>query len=85
MLVEVVKQLLIVSELSVPLAHIRVPKVVAERNEKNRRTKETRFLTILIQEEESSERTDRTTTFRSAVTEREEFDTTKLLDLNRYI
>lgn len=56
-LVEVVEELLVVVELSVPLARLRVSKVIAERNEKDRRTKETRLLTVLIQQEESSERT----------------------------
>lgn len=56
-LLEVVEEFLVVTELSVPLARVRVSKVVTERNEKNRRTKETRLLTVLIQQEESSERT----------------------------
>lgn len=55
-LLEVVKQFLVVSELSVPLARFGEPEVVTERNEKNRRTKETRLLTVLIQQEEGSER-----------------------------
>lgn len=58
-LLKVVEEFLVVTELSVPLARIRVSKVVTERNEKNRRTKETRLLTVLIQQEESSERTTR--------------------------
>lgn len=59
MLVEVVEELLIVVELHVPLARLRVPKVVPERYQKNRRTKETRLLAVLIQQEESSEGQDR--------------------------
>lgn len=56
-LVEVVEEFLVVAELSVPLARIYVSKVVAKRNEKNRRTKETGLLPVLIQQEQSSERT----------------------------
>lgn len=57
-LVEVVEEFLVIIELSVPLARLRVSKVVTERNEKNGRTEETRLLAVLIQQEESSERTD---------------------------
>lgn len=59
MLVEVVEDFLVVVELHVPLARLRVPKVVTERNEKNRRTEETRLLAVLIQQEECSEVVDR--------------------------
>ena len=49
MLVEVVKQFLVVTELSVPLTRLHESKVVTERNEENRGTEETRLLTVLIQ------------------------------------
>lgn len=55
-LVEVVEEFLVVTELSVPLARLHESKVVTERNEKNRRAKESRLLAVLIQQEESSER-----------------------------
>lgn len=58
-LVEVVEELLVVVELHVPLAGLRVPKVVPERYQKNRRAKETRLLAVLIQQEKSSEGQDR--------------------------
>ena len=48
-LVEVVKQFLVVTELSVPLTRLHESKVVTERNEENRGTEETRLLTVLIQ------------------------------------
>lgn len=59
MLVEVVEELLVVGELHVPLARLRVPKVVTKRRQKNRRTKEPRLLAVLIQQEERSEVADR--------------------------
>lgn len=54
-LVEVIEELLVVVELHVPLARLRVPKVVTKRNQKNRRTEETRLLAVLIQQEKRSE------------------------------
>lgn len=54
MVVEVVEELLVVGELHVPLARLRVAEVVSERHQENRRTKETRLLAVLIQQEESS-------------------------------
>lgn len=54
-LVEVVEELLVVGELHVPLARLRVPKVVAERRQENRRAKEARLLAVLVQQEQSSE------------------------------
>lgn len=59
MLVEVVEELLVVVELRVPLARLRVAKVVTERNQKNGRTEETGLLAVLIQQEERSEAVDR--------------------------
>lgn len=58
-MVEVVEELLVVVELHVPLARLRVPKVVAERHQKSGRTKETRLLAVLIQQEERPEEADR--------------------------
>lgn len=58
-LVEVVEELLVAVELHVPLARLRVPKVITQRHQKNRRTEETRLLAVLIQQEESSEGADR--------------------------
>lgn len=57
-LVEVVEEFLVVAELSIPLARIYVTKVVAKRNEENPRTKEKRLLSVLIQQEQSSRRTE---------------------------
>ena len=57
MLVEVVEEFLVVAELSIPLRRVCEAKVVTERNQKDRRAKETRLLTVLIQQEESSETT----------------------------
>lgn len=57
-LFEVVKEFLVVFELHVPLARLRVAKVITERNEENRRAKEAGLLAVLIQQEEGSERTD---------------------------
>lgn len=57
-LVEVVEEFLVVRELSVPLARLDEPKVVTERNEKNRRPKQARLLPVLVQQEESPEGTD---------------------------
>lgn len=58
-LLEVVKEFLVVTELSVPLARLHEAKVVTKRNEKYRRAKESRLLPVLIQQEESSEETHR--------------------------
>lgn len=58
MLAEVVEELLVIVELGVPLTRLRVSKVVAERNQKNRGAKETGLLAVLIQQEEGPEGTD---------------------------
>lgn len=57
-LVKVVEELLVVVELNVPLARLGVSEVVPQRDQEDRRTKETRLLAVLIQQEESSEGTD---------------------------
>lgn len=59
MLVKVVEELLVVVELHVPLARLRVAEVVSERDQENGRAKETGLLAVLIQQEDSSEGTDR--------------------------
>lgn len=55
MLVEVVEQFLVVFKLNIPLARLCEAKVVAERDEENRRAEETRLLAVLIKEEERPE------------------------------
>lgn len=48
-LVKVVKQFLVVAELSVPLARLHKSKVVTKGNEQYMRMEEARLLTVLIQ------------------------------------
>lgn len=59
MLVKVVEELLVVVELHVPLARLRVAEVVAQRDQENGRAKEAGLLAVLVQQEESSEGTGR--------------------------
>lgn len=59
MLVEVVEELLVAVELHVPLARLRVAEVVSKRDQEDGGTEETGLLAVLIQQEESSEGTDR--------------------------
>lgn len=58
-LVKVVEELLVVVELHVPLARLRVAEVVSKWDQENRRPEETGLLAVLVQQEESSEGTGR--------------------------
>lgn len=54
MLVEIVKELLVVVELGVPLAGLHIPEVIPQRNQENRSAEEAGFLPVLIQQQVGS-------------------------------